>query len=84
MLKLMHRRSNAAEILERTTTIRKELPNAVLRTTVMTGFPGETLEDHELNVELIKAVILKKKERQAMIWSMMCLKKKKKDVRKKL
>lgn len=56
MLKLMHRRSNAAEILERTTTIRKELPNAVLRTTVMTGFPGETLEDHELNVELIKAV----------------------------
>ena len=56
MLKLMHRRSNAAEILERTTTIRKELPNAVLRTTVMTGFPGETLEDHESNVELIKAV----------------------------
>ena len=56
MLKLMHRRSNAAEILERSIKIREELPNAVLRTTVMAGFPGETLEDHKQNLDLIKAV----------------------------
>lgn len=56
MLKLMHRRSNAAEILERSIKIRKELPNAVLRTTVMAGFPGETLEDHKQNLDLMKAV----------------------------
>lgn len=56
MLKRMHRRSNAAEILNRAETIRKYLPNAVLRTTLMTGFPGETIEDHENNVELMKQV----------------------------
>ena len=56
MLRAMHRRSNAAEILERSIRIRKELPDAVLRTTLMTGFPGETLEDHQNNINLMKAV----------------------------
>ena len=56
MLKAMHRRSSRAEILERTALIRKTFPDAVLRTTVMCGFPGETEEEHQKNLQLMKEV----------------------------
>lgn len=54
MLKAMHRRGNRKLILERCEKIRAELPEAILRTTLIAGFPGETLEDHQDNLSLLK------------------------------
>ncbi len=56
MLKAMHRRSTAAEILERCTKIRSVFDRAVLRTTLIAGFPGESIEDHEQNLALLKKI----------------------------
>lgn len=56
MLKAMHRRGSRALIEERCRTIRERVPNAVLRTTLIAGFPGETEEDHQANLSLIEAV----------------------------
>ena len=47
MLKAMNRYDNKELIYERIASIRKKIPNAILRTTVMTGFPGESKEDFE-------------------------------------
>ncbi|MBQ1326363.1 MAG: 30S ribosomal protein S12 methylthiotransferase RimO [Solobacterium sp.] len=56
VLKAMHRRSNAAEILDRTSAIRAAFAHPVLRTTLICGFPGETLAQHEENLELMRKV----------------------------
>lgn len=42
ILKAMNRKKGRAELEELFATILRELPHAVLRTTVMSGFPGET------------------------------------------
>ena len=34
-------------------TLRKEIPDIILRTTLITGFPGETQEDHEELLDFI-------------------------------
>jgi len=47
ILKKMGRRTNRAELTERIQKIRQEIPDMVLRTTLITGFPGETEEDFE-------------------------------------
>ncbi len=54
ILKDMNRYDTKDIIYDRIKTIRNKIPNAILRTTVMTGFPGETEEDFE---ELIQGVI---------------------------
>lgn len=54
ILRAMHRRGNRELILERVKKIREELPDAVLRTTVIAGFPGETEEDHQLTLSMIR------------------------------
>ncbi|NCB34226.1 MAG: 30S ribosomal protein S12 methylthiotransferase RimO [Erysipelotrichia bacterium] len=56
ILKAMHRRGSHAEIIERADRIRREIPNAVLRTTLIAGFPGETLADHEESLRMIREV----------------------------
>ena len=56
MLKAMHRRGSRALIEERCRAIRSRVPNAVLRTTLIAGFPGETEEDHQENLSLVRAV----------------------------
>lgn len=56
ILKAMHRRGSRKLILERTEKIRQQLKDAVLRTTLITGFPGETEADHQENLSLLKAV----------------------------
>ena len=43
--KAMYRRDNAALITSRLEMIRKAMPDCIIRTTVMVGFPGETEED---------------------------------------
>lgn len=47
ILKRMGRRTNQAELRERIDMIRREIPDICLRTTLISGFPGETEEDHE-------------------------------------
>ena len=45
VLKRMNRHSNSESIDNLIAKIRKEIPNVILRTTMMVGFPGETEED---------------------------------------
>ena len=47
VLKRMGRRTCKAEIVGLIEKIRKEIPNAIIRTSVIAGFPGETEEDFE-------------------------------------
>lgn len=56
LLKAMHRRGTKAEILDRVQMIRRSFERPVLRTTLITGFPGETLAEHEENVALVKEI----------------------------
>ena len=56
ILKLMNRRGTKELIKNRCALIRKELPEAILRTTLITGFPSETEEDHQEVLELMKDI----------------------------
>lgn len=47
ILKRMGRRTNQQELREMVEKLRKAIPDICLRTTLITGFPGETQEDHE-------------------------------------
>ena len=47
VLKRMGRRTNNKEIRGLIAKLRKEIPDIALRTTLISGFPGETEEDHE-------------------------------------
>ena len=47
ILQAMKRRGNAQDYQDLTAEIRRRLPDAVIRSTFMTGFPGETEEDFE-------------------------------------
>lgn len=54
VLKRMNRKSDSKSIHNLITKLRKEIPNVILRTTVMVGFPGETKEDFEELYNFIK------------------------------
>ena len=54
VLKRMNRKSDGKSIRNTIAKIRKEIPDVVIRTTVMVGFPGETEEDFEELYEFIK------------------------------
>lgn len=47
ILKRMGRRTSKQELIDIIGKLRKEIPDIVLRTTLITGFPGETEEYHE-------------------------------------
>lgn len=47
ILKRMGRRTSKEQLVEIIGKLRKEIPDIALRTTLITGFPGETREDHE-------------------------------------
>ena len=47
ILKRMGRRTNQEELREIIEKLREEIPDICLRTTLISGFPGETEEDHE-------------------------------------
>ena len=48
ILKRMGRRTSENDLRNIIGTLRKEIPDICLRTTLITGFPGETQEDHEI------------------------------------
>ena len=54
VLKRMNRRTNEEDIKKIIKKIRKNIPDVVIRTTVMVGFPGETKEDFEKLYNFIK------------------------------
>ena len=47
LLKLMGRKTNKAQIKEIAVKLRKEIKDIAIRTTLITGFPSETDEEHE-------------------------------------
>ena len=47
VLKRMGRRTNQKQLRDMIEKLREEIPEICLRTTLITGFPGETQEDHE-------------------------------------
>ena len=51
ILKRMNRNTNKQQIIDLINKIRREVQGAVIRTSLITGFPGETQEEHE---ELMK------------------------------
>ena len=56
ILKLMNRQTTREELLAKINMIRTAIPNATLRTTLITGFPGEDEKDFEELVEFVKEV----------------------------
>lgn len=53
ILKRMGRRTSKQELIDIVQKLRKEIPDICLRTTLITGFPGETQERHEEVMEFI-------------------------------
>lgn len=54
VLKRMNRKSNSESIRELIQKIRKEIPEAILRTSLIVGFPGETKKDFEELYNFVK------------------------------
>lgn len=54
ILKRMGRQTSNAELVEIIGKLRKEIPDIALRTTLITGFPGETKEDHEILKDFVR------------------------------
>lgn len=53
ILRLMGRRTNKEALLQVIGKLRREIPDICLRTTLISGFPQETQEDHEELMEFI-------------------------------
>lgn len=53
ILKRMGRRTNQQELRNIISKLRKEIPDICLRTTLITGFPGETQENHQELLEFV-------------------------------
>lgn len=53
ILKRMGRRTSKADIQAIVAKLREEIPDIVLRTTLITGFPGESEEDHQELMEFV-------------------------------
>ena len=54
ILKRMNRRTNKNQIEELIQKLRKEIPNVILRTSLIVGFPGETNQDFEELYEFVQ------------------------------
>ncbi len=53
ILKRMGRRTNQQQLKDRIAMIRSKIPDMCLRTTLITGFPGESQEDHEQSMAFV-------------------------------
>ncbi|MCI8836107.1 MAG: 30S ribosomal protein S12 methylthiotransferase RimO [Ruminococcus sp.] len=54
ILRRMGRRTTKQELVELIGKLRSEIPDLCLRTTLITGFPGETLRQHEELLEFVE------------------------------
>mgnify|MGYP000734766555 FL=1 len=53
ILKRMGRRTNQQQLKNKIAMIRSKIPDMCLRTTLITGFPGESQEDHEQSMAFV-------------------------------
>lgn len=53
VLKRMGRKTDGEQIRNMVKKLRKNIPDICLRTTLITGFPGETEKDHEMLMEFV-------------------------------
>ena len=53
VLKRMGRRTSKQQLIDTVNKLREEIPDIALRTTLITGFPGETEEQHEELMEFV-------------------------------
>ena len=58
ILKSMHRDINQKQIKNLIQELRKKIPNIVIRSTFISGFPGETQEDHLMLIDFLKEMKL--------------------------
>jgi len=56
VLKRMGRRTNRKELKEQIQKLRKEIPDIALRTSLITGFPGETESDFEELCDFVREI----------------------------
>ena len=56
VLRRMKRRYNTAQFLRGVENLRKEFPHAAFTTDILTGFPGETVEEFEETKKMIETV----------------------------
>lgn len=56
ILRRMGRHTTQKELIEKIEMIRSKVPDIAIRTTLITGFPGETEEDHKVLLDFIKKV----------------------------
>lgn len=56
ILKKMGRRTESRQLTQMIQYLRQEIPDIALRTTLITGFPGETAEDFEKLQEFVKTM----------------------------
>ena len=54
ILRAMGRKTTRAEVTALIRRLREEVPGIAVRTTLMSGFPGETEEDHAENLSFVK------------------------------
>ena len=56
ILKAMNRRYTREQYLELVQKIKREIPDIAITTDIIVGFPGETLEDVEQTIDMVKQV----------------------------
>lgn len=56
ILKRMGRRTSKQELIDIIEKLRREIPDICLRTTLITGFPGETKEQHEELMDFVDEI----------------------------
>ena len=56
VLQLMNRHYSVEHYLERMNRIKEKMPSISLSTDIIAGFPGETVEDHQMTLELMRKV----------------------------
>jgi len=56
MLKAMRRPEKAEEVTSKLKELKRDMPNLILRTTVIIGFPGETEDDFQQTVEAVQGI----------------------------
>ena len=56
ILKRMHRRTTKEELAKLVNRLRERIPDIMLRTTLIVGFPGETDEDHAETMAFVEAM----------------------------
>jgi len=62
ILKKMGRRTESRQLTQMIQYLRQEIPDIALRTTLITGFPGETAEDFEKLQEFVKTMRFDREE----------------------